>query len=64
MVHHGFVSKLSLSRFMKPKDRKMLRPGAFQPLERELVFDIDMTDYDPIRSCCRYSMHRGPLELC
>ncbi|KAJ3416491.1 primase, DNA, polypeptide 1 (49kDa) [Chytridiales sp. JEL 0842] len=36
----------------KPKDRKMLRAGAFQPIERELVFDIDMTDYDPIRSCC------------
>ncbi|KAI9332377.1 hypothetical protein BDR26DRAFT_806422 [Obelidium mucronatum] len=36
----------------KPKDKKILRPGSFNPMERELVFDIDMTDYDPIRSCC------------
>ncbi|KLO19383.1 prim-pol domain-containing protein [Schizopora paradoxa] len=36
---------------IRPKDRKT-RPGALKPLQRELVFDIDMTDYDEIRTCC------------
>ncbi|TFY69581.1 hypothetical protein EVG20_g3098 [Dentipellis fragilis] len=36
----------------RPRDKKTIRPGAFQPIQRELVFDIDMTDYDSIRTCC------------
>ena len=36
----------------QPRDKKTVRAGAFNPVLRELVFDIDMTDYDPIRTCC------------
>ncbi|CCO30735.1 DNA primase small subunit [Rhizoctonia solani AG-1 IB] len=37
----------------RPRDKKSLRPGAFTPTARELVFDIDMTDYDSIRTCLK-----------
>lgn len=36
-----------------PKYAKKARDNAIVPVERELVFDIDMDDYNEVRSCCQ-----------
>lgn len=43
---------INLCHGLQPRDKKTIRPAAFSPQLRELVFDIDMTDYDPVRTCC------------
>ena len=43
----GAVFNMAPSRHLSCGDKK-----AFVPMEKEMVFDIDMDAYDDVRSCC------------
>lgn len=54
------VCKVNPTRFevgaiypIEPKNRKSVSKALMKPLAKEMVLDIDLTDYDEIRTCCK-----------
>jgi DNA primase small subunit len=51
-LHKRFPIKIDIGAVYEESLHMRSCVGAKTPLEREVVFDIDMTDYDEVRTCC------------
>lgn len=47
------MNDLNFYTILKPKEKNSIKNlDGFYCEEKEFVIDIDMTDYDPVRTCC------------
>ncbi|KAG5451269.1 primase, DNA, polypeptide 1 (49kDa) [Clonorchis sinensis] len=47
-----------------PKKHRAILPSSFKPEWKELVFDIDLTDYDEVRYCCGEQSDNAKSAVC
>ncbi|KAF7261272.1 hypothetical protein EG68_01406 [Paragonimus skrjabini miyazakii] len=47
-----------------PKRHRAIMPSSFKPEWKELVFDIDLTDYDDVRYCCGEQSSNSGAAVC
>ncbi|CAH8527992.1 unnamed protein product [Dicrocoelium dendriticum] len=47
-----------------PKKNRSILPSSFKPEWKELVFDIDLTDYDDVRYCCGEQSGGSETSVC